>query len=173
MPRPPAAPSDHLLDADVCARAGSRIERSYQAEELPRLVEAGLQAGSQISADFQFSVFDGRPAIDGELHGSMLLTCQRCMGPVEVALDERFQVLIVNEERGDEPGGYEPVIAEAAHLDLRWLAEEQTLLALPLVARHESDCAAEDAAPPPAEQSAGEDIRQTPFQNLRDMMRQR
>ena len=172
MPRPPAAPSVHSVDADVCARAGSRIERSYRAEELPRLTEAGLQPGSQISADFQFSAFDGRPALDGALHGTMVLTCQRCMGPVEVALDERFQVLIVDQEGGDEVGGYEPVIADAAHLDLRWLTEEQTLLALPLVARHESqDCAAAEATPQEAE--PGEDIRQTPFQNLRDMLRQR
>ena len=134
--------------------------------------DAGLQAGSQISAGFQFSAFDGRPAIEGELHGTLLLTCQRCMGPVEVGLDERFRVLIVDEERGDEPGGYEPVVTDAAHLDLRWLAEEQTLLALPLVARHESqDCAA--AASAAAEPSAGEDVRQTPFQNLRDMLRPR
>ena len=174
MPRPPGASSDHLVDAEVCARAASRIERTYRAEELPRLLEAGLITGSQVRAEFQFSEFDGRPAVDGDLHGTLRLTCQRCMGPVEVALDERFQVLIVDEERADEPAGYEPVVADASHLDLRWLVEDQALLALPLVARHESqDCAAVDA--PGDEAQAGDDAeaRQKPFQNLRDLLRQR
>jgi DUF177 domain-containing protein len=173
MPRPPGASSDQSVDAQVCARAASRIERTYRAETLPRLVEAGLQSGSEVRADFRFSAFEGQPAIEGELHGLLRLTCQRCMGAVDVPLDEQFRVLVVDEERGDEPGGYEPVVADPAHLDLRWLAEEQTLLALPLVAKHESqECASVEELPDPGP-SAGEEVRQTPFQNLRDMLRQR
>jgi DUF177 domain-containing protein len=174
MPRPPGASSDHSVDAEVCARAASRIERSYRAEDMPRLMEAGVHNGSRIEADFRFSAFDARPAIQGELHGTLRLTCQRCMQPVDVALDEHFQVLVVEEEPGQEPSGYEPVIADAAHLDLRWLAEEQTLLALPLVARHESqDCTAVEESSVAAEPAAGEEARQTPFKNLREMLRQR
>jgi uncharacterized protein len=162
------------VDAEVCARAASRIERTYRAEDLPRLTEAGLLPGSQVRADFRFSEFEARPAIEGELHATLRLTCQRCMGAVDVELEESFQVLLVDEDRGDEPGGYEPVVVDAAHLDLRWLTEEQALLALPLVARHESqECAASEESPEAAESQAGEEVRQTPFQNLRDMLRQR
>jgi uncharacterized protein len=180
MPRPPALPSDNIVDAEVCARAGSTIARHFSAADLPRLSEAGGREGSSIEANFQFAHFDSRPAVSGDLHGTVVLTCQRCMQPVPVEVDDSFQVLIVEEERSDEPGGYEPVIAKASRLDLRWLAEEQVLLALPLVPMHENaDCiekvvassSAEDESESAEADDAEEAVTQQPFRNLRDLMR--
>jgi uncharacterized protein len=182
MPRPPAVPADNIVDAQVCARAGSTIARHFSAAELPRLREAGGQDGSSIEAEFQFSLFDGKPAVAGELHGTVVLTCQRCMQPAEIELDDTFQVILVDAERVDEPGGYEPVVVNASRLDLAWLAEEQALLALPLVPMHESeDCGAEvassDIASTEEREHEAEDAvdapgtTQHPFQNLRDLLR--
>lgn len=179
MPRPPAVHADNIVDAEVCARAGSTIARRFSAAELPRLREAGGHDGSSIEAKFQFSQFDGRPTVAGELHGVAMLTCQRCMRPAAIDIDDTFQVLIVEEERSDEPGGYEPVVAHPSRLDLRWLAEEQVLLALPLVPMHESeDCGANApdqvaAAPEPEDEMTDAERGTThqPFQNLRDLLR--
>ena len=171
MPRPPAVSNDVFVDAAVCARAGSTIERHFSAAELERLAAAGARAGTEIEGGFEFRELDGQPAVEGTLSGAVVLTCQRCMQAVPIALDERFQVIIVAEERTDEPGGYEPVIGDTSRFDLRWLAEEQALLALPLVPLHEpGEC--EEAAASPPEIEDGE-ARQKPFQNLRDMLRQR
>jgi uncharacterized protein len=176
MPRPPAVSSDPehraehrvAVDADVCARAGSTLERDFSVAELPRLKGAGARDGSRIDVRLRFSLFDGRPAIDGMLGGTVSLSCQRCMQPVPVPLDERFQVLLVQQESADEPGGYEPVIADAAHFDVRWLAEEQALLALPLVPLHPAgEC--EEAAAPDSEPAARSGS-QRPFENLRDLL---
>lgn len=185
MPRPPARElglaADNVVDAEVCARAGSTIERRFSAAELPRLREAGGHDESSIEAKFQFSQFDGRPAVAGELHGDAVLTCQRCMQPVAIDIDDAFQVLLVDEERSDEPGGYEPVVANGSRLDLAWLAEEQVLLALPLVPMHEnSDCAAavevaneaEDGVEDePASDAQKHGETHQPFRNLRDLLR--
>lgn len=170
MSRPPADPADAIVDAEVCARAGTRIERRFSAADLPRLKEASFGAESMIDVHFQFSQFDGRPAVEGELNGNIVTTCQRCMQAVSIPMSEQFQVLVVSEERADEPGGYEYVVADPSRLDLRWLTEEQVLLALPLVPMHESACLDAQAA------SVSEDDEMTaqkPFQNLRDMLRQR
>ncbi|HKQ15531.1 MAG TPA: DUF177 domain-containing protein [Steroidobacteraceae bacterium] len=172
MPRPPAGPTDLHVDADAGARAGSTIERHYSVEQLPRLQEAGAQDGSRIDARLQFSLFDERPAIDGTLSGTVRLSCQRCMQPVAVPIDERFQVILVQQESVDEPGGYEPVIADPARLDVRWLAEEQALLALPLVPLHaagECDEAVSPVVDKNVEQGASRGLQQ-PFQNLRDLL---
>jgi uncharacterized protein len=163
MPRPPAVSSDWVLDADVCARAGSTIERHFSVEQLPRLQEAGALDGSGIDVRLRFSLFDGQPAVDGKLRGTLQLSCQRCMQPVAVPIDEQFQVILVPQESADEPGGYEPVIADPAHFDVRWLTEEQTLLALPLVPLHAAGECDEVAAPP-------DPGTQRPFQNLRDLL---
>jgi uncharacterized protein len=131
-----------------------------------------MSDASELRASFQFLEYDGKPAIDGALTGRLVLPCQRCMGPVALEIDERFQVIVVDTERVDEPGGYEPVIAPAAHLDLRWLAEDQALLALPLVAMHAAeDCNEQTSESTEPEASAS--TVQKPFQNLRDMMRKR
>ena len=168
MPRPPAVTTDLLVDADVCARAGSTIERRFSVEQLPRLQEAGAGDGSRIDVRLQFSLFDEQPAIDGTLSGTVLLSCQRCMQPVAVPTDERFQVILVRQESADEPGGYEPVIADPARFDVRWLAEEQALLALPLVPQHAvGEC--DEATPQDDEQGASHGI-QKPFSSLRDLL---
>ena len=168
MPRPPAVTTDLLVDADVCARAGSTIERGFSVEQLPRLQEAGAGDGSRIEVRLRFSLFDEQPAIDGTLSGTVLLSCQRCMQPVAVPIDERFQVILVRQESADEPGGYEPVIADPARFDVRWLAEEQALLALPLVPQHAvGEC--DETALQDVEQGASHGTQQ-PFQNLRDLL---
>lgn len=170
MPRPPAVSSDLVLDADVCARAGSTIERRFSVEQLPRLAEAGALDGSQIDVRLRFSLFDERPAVDGTLRGTLMLSCQRCMQPVAVPIDEQFQVILVQQESADEPGGYEPVIGDPAHFDVRWLTEEQALLALPLVPRHAVGECDEAAAPPPDIEQGASPGAQRPFENLRDLL---
>jgi uncharacterized protein len=170
MPRPPAVSSDLVLDADVCARAGSTIERHFSVEQLPRLAEAGALDGSRVDVRLRFSLFDERPAVDGTLRGTLMLSCQRCLQPVAVPIDEQFQVILVPQESADEPGGYEPVVGDPAHFDVRWLTEEQTLLALPLVPLHAVGECDEAAAPPPDIEQGASPSAQRPFENLRDLL---
>lgn len=170
MPRPPAVSTDILVDADACARAGRTIERQFSVAQLPRLQESGARDGSRIDVRLQFSLYDGRPAIDGTVHGAVNLSCQLCMQPVAVPIDERFQVILVAEESAEEPGGYEPVIADAARFDVRWLAEEQALLALPLVPQHAPGECDEEVATPRGMQQDASPGSQKPFENLRDLL---
>ena len=171
MPRPPAA-SDFTVDAKVQARARNVIEHHFTAADLPRLTQAGAGSDSSIDVRLSFSEYDGLPAVHGSLRGSVMLECQRCLELAPIAVRDDFDVIIVGEERSDEPGGYEPVLADAEHLDLRWLTEEQVLLSMPLVALHEHEHCADDAPIRP-DVAADEDdeIRQQPFKNLRDLMR--
>jgi len=133
--------------------------------------EVGARNAS-VAAHLDFVEFDGQPAIRGKLEGSIELQCQRCLESVTVGLDEGFQVLLVDAERDDEPGGYEPVIADAARLDVCWLVEEQALLAIPLVPMHAAGLCEKRGAVR-ADEGKVEDGRQKPFANLRDMLRER
>lgn len=164
----------HRVDAVICAHSGTTIERSYAAADLPRLREAGAGDGSALTADFRFSLFDGRVAIDGELEGMIVLTCQRCMKPAAVPIHDSFKVIVVQDEAelDQEPGGYEAILADPARLDLQALAEDQALLALPLVPKHESE-ECNEAGATPAVAQADEGARQRPFGNLRDLLRER
>lgn len=167
MSRPPV----HEVDAAVQAHVNGTLERRFSSEELPRLREAGIIEPTAIELSVRFSLFEGRVTLEGELGGSVTMTCQRCMQPVAVAVDDQFRLLIVNEEpeSEEESGGYEPIVADPSRLDLRWLAEEQALLGVPLVAKHAAlDCAAQL---PESKVEQDEDTVQRPFENLKDLLR--
>jgi uncharacterized protein len=172
MPRPPAA-SDFTVDAKVQARARNVIEQHFTAADLPRLVHAGAGSESSIDVRLSFSEYDGLPAVHGSIVGTVLLECQRCLDFAPIAVRDEFNVVIVDEERSDEPGGYEEITADAERLDLRWLTEEQVLLSMPLVALHEDekcvDATTIDRVD--ATMDADEETKQQPFKNLRDLMR--
>jgi uncharacterized protein len=174
MSRPPDIRNDNVVDALILAGAGGEIERTFAGQDLPRLGEAGVR-GASVEAHLKFSEFDGLPVVTGRLGGELVLTCQRCMSQLVQPLDESFQVLVADEERVDEPGGFEPVVANPLRLDVRWLVEDQALLALPLVAMHApEECEEQSAVQEVAsEQQKATEAGQKPFQNLRDMMRKR
>lgn len=175
----------NTIDATICAHAGTTIERRYTAAEMQRLREAGAQDGTAFTAIFGFSQLEGRVAIDGELEGVVVLTCQRCMRPFEWQLQEQFQVALVRTEADleQEPANYEAIVADPAHVDLLTLTEDQALLALPLVPKHEADgCdvaegpAAPEDAPRATQGTTDAKVEdkpttQRPFGNLRDLMR--
>jgi uncharacterized protein len=168
----PPAPADHV-DAFLLASRGAALDRSFVLGDLPRVSEAGASDGN-ISARLRFLKIDSHPAVDGNLAGSLRLTCQRCCGEMTIDVAEPFALVIVPSEKEAErvPEQYDAVIADALHLDVRALIEEQVLLALPLVARHaDEQCAPvelpSEVGKPVAENS---EQHQTPFSNLRDLL---
>ena len=173
MLRPPGLEIDTFVDASVQAHARGVIERRFSASELPRLSEAGIVEPAEIRVSIRCSTFEGRVALDGTLSGNVTMTCQRCMKPVTVDVDDEFRLLIVDDEAEPvaESGGFEPVVADPARLDVRWLAEEQTLLSVPLVAKHEDEGCANQSTSEQAEEE--KPVVQRPFANLRDLMRDR
>jgi uncharacterized protein len=170
MPRPPGGQLERYVDAIQCAHAAIELARDFTLDALPRLREAGVKERTALQMKLRFLRVAQNTAIDGSLGGQLELVCQRCVRPLLVPLQESFKVLIVTDEAAlaQELMDYEPILVDPTRFDLEWLAEEQGLLALPLVARHEpGQCGAE---PPPPREDVG---TQRPFGNLRDMMRGR
>lgn len=175
MSRPPRLEIDAVVDASVQAHARGTVERRFKASQLPRLAEAGIVEPADIRIAARFSIVEDRVALDGELAGFVTMTCQRCMQPFAVDVGEDFQLVLVDDEaerreREEASVGYEPVIADSTRFDMRWLAEEQTLLSAPLVPKHANeDCAQREEA---AESTPSEEGRsQRPFANLKDLLR--
>jgi uncharacterized protein len=93
-------------------------------------------------------------------HCAMLLCCQRCLGPVEsdVSFDRWFhfvpdedQAALLDADSEDE------VLALERWLDLQALVEDEMLLALPLVPRH-------DICPEPLPRPV-DDLEEAPEEN--------
>jgi uncharacterized protein len=170
MSRPPGGQLERYVDATQCAHAEIELARDFTLDALPRLREAGARERTAFQMRLRFVRVAQNSAIDGALSGELELVCQRCLLPLRVSLQECFKLVIVANESAlaQDFMEYEPILIDPTKLDLQWLAEEQGLLALPLVARHEPGQCGTDTALPREDTGT-----QRPFGNLRDLMRGR
>ena len=197
MSRPPADPPSSqppfVLDAMVLAHGGLTWEHEFRGVRFERIADAALSAEPTVQARLQFGLYNQQPVVNGVLVAELELTCQRCLQPVRHRVEERFELMLVDSEAGcDEmPEQFEPWVVNATHADVFGLIEEQLVLALPLIARHDdvTICernlaaampdavieAADERVQPAAEQRnvpAGATV-QTPFSNLRELLHKR
>lgn len=185
-----------IIDALTLARSGAGYDYRFQQHHFSRL--SGLVMSEQPSLDvkLQFDLQRDKPIIRGQLQGTVELVCQRCMALLQYPLDEQFALWVVeaattSSDHPDELAAdheladMEEWVADATRIDVVELVEEQIILALPLVAKHddESVCAklrtgkvadvgsGPEAAgwKPERKADAGETTRR-PFANLRVLL---
>ncbi len=103
---------------------------------------------------------------------SMPLTCQRCLGPVDIALAVKQSFRFVASEEAaeaEDEEAEEDVLVLSQDFNLRELIEDELLMALPLVPRHET-CPVEiklEAADPGFESALAE--KRNPFAVLANL----
>jgi uncharacterized protein len=138
------------LDVEAFAKDAGTAEGEWPLMSLARLVDAAhpdaLPAASSV-ARWQASG-ESRPVRGGTpqtwLHlraqARLSLVCQRCLGPVDTPLEAQRSFLFVPGEEAAaqlDADSEDDVLALTRALDLRELVEDELLLALPLVPRHE------------------------------------
>lgn len=98
------------------------------------------------------------------------LTCQRCLQAVEVPLDlQRSYRFVADEASAAEADidAEEDVLVSTRSLDLPALIEDELMLALPLVPRHDGDCPQPLVVPADSSDPASEgSARDNPFDVL-------
>jgi len=83
----------------------------------------------------------GQRYVKGEIHGELQLFCQRCMMPMAWPLDAGFSLALLRSEAQIESMAdiYEPFIVPPEKVKLVELLEDEIILQLPLVPKHELD----------------------------------
>lgn len=158
----------HLADDAVV------LERAFPLENMPRLKDLLADARGSVRARFAFAnLGSGRVGATVTVEATPQMICQRCMqgfafvaagsseiefssGPDAVASDEQREVYEMKD----------------GQVSLRELAEEELMLALPIVATH----APQFCDPAPADLQVGEDKdmsgdRIRPFTILQDLLK--
>ena len=139
------------LDVERFASDAQRLEGNWPLSGMHRLVEACHAEDRPAATErvhWQASA-ERRRVGAGESHAWLKLaidaqpklTCQRCLGPVDTPLRfERWFHFVAGEEQAAalDADAEEDVLASTRALDLHQLAEDELLLALPLVPRHEA-----------------------------------
>lgn len=160
------------LDVEAFAREGETLQGDWPLAALERLAASAhpdAQAGEDRRVRWQCqgelrSVRGAPPQVWLHLQAATALSleCQRCLGPVPCSLDARRDFLFVHGEDTAaelDADSEDDVLALTRALDLQTLVEDELLLSLPLVPRHEvcpeelphsaSDPGAEEAPPNP------------------------
>jgi uncharacterized protein len=137
------------LDVAAFAREAAELGGEWPVAQLPRVLEACHADAAASSEPVRWQARgEARPARGGAveiwLHlavdAPLTLVCQRCLGPVaSVQHVERSLRFVAGEQQAAEldAESEDDVLELTRSLDLRTLAEDELLLALPLVPRHE------------------------------------
>lgn len=135
------------LDVANFTRNNGDLQGVWRLADMPRLVESLFQAPGDAVANWraqgaQKPVTGGAPEVWLHLRGDarVVLQCQRCLQALEqqLVVDRRFrfvrdeaQALRLDEESDDDVMMLEP------RMDLAELVEDEFILGLPIVPRHE------------------------------------
>lgn len=122
------------------AQAHSHLAGVLPLVDLPRIAEQLVSPAGEV----RFSLEGGesemmRPALTLNVSATVSLICQRCLTPVDIAVDSSAVLVIAPDEAQldayDEEDA-DAVLVDAA-CDVRVLIEDELLLSLPIAPRHD------------------------------------
>ena len=146
----PHAHDPKRLDVAAFAAAGDELEGRWSVERLPRLTAATLPPADgtarggvawQVRGERAALLNAGvQPVLAIGADVEVTLECQRCLQPMTVLLEAERSIFFVEGEDAAaalDAESEDDVLALTPALDLAELIEDELLLALPLVPRHE------------------------------------
>ena len=124
------------VDRNAC------FEGVWPVSSLERLVDAICSKHGEVSAWLKFGTRAGTPCLDGRVQAELELRCQRCLNPVAQNITSEFRFGLIRSEEEAEllPREFEPLLLSDSEQSLKELVEDELLLSLPLVARHDGEC---------------------------------
>jgi uncharacterized protein len=125
-------------DLVYCARLAAdaeTLERVYELAELPRLRDLLEETRGTLSASFAFTTLaSGRAGAAVAIAATPRLKCQRCLKGFDAGVRAGSEVeFATSDEPQESPAEREFFWMTNGQVSLRELAEEELLLALPLV----------------------------------------
>jgi uncharacterized protein len=156
--------SDRVDCARLAAEAAV-LERVYPLSELPRLRDLLADANGTVAARFAFSKLPGgRSGATVAVQAAPWLLCQRCLQAFELRVSADSEIeFAIDEAQVPAESAREIYLMDEGCVSLRELAEEELLLALPVIA----SC----SAPESCGRAPTHDVRQRPFAVLQDLLK--
>lgn len=137
------------IDPFRFANTGRELEGELALADLPRLRESLHHAEGVVTVSMRFDIDDtGTPFMQGHFETTLPLTCERCLQELTLPLEIDTLLGLVRHEKLAEnlADQYEPWVIEEHDLsDPASVVEDELILALPLVPKHDYDCLPEEA----------------------------
>ena len=129
------------IDPALFARQGRQIEGDLAIQDMPRIVDLTPNPETKLHVTMSFSTSSLQfPLVKGTIRGQVVQTCQRCLGDVVVEIDQPFELLLVSPDSVELAAqeGHELFEFAGQFISTIELIEDETILALPIVPKHES-----------------------------------
>ncbi|WP_218110642.1 YceD family protein [Ostreibacterium oceani] len=151
-----------IIDPWALYRHGSTIVGKLPLAEMPYLLASQNRDSGE--AAVSLSVVqrdDGEVVITGQASIDVVLDCQRCLEPMTLTLAVDLHLVLLKHEKRLETIEEDAVVCQDM-LELAPLIEQEFILVLPIVAKHEN-CEL-------AYQNIKLNKRENPFANLKDLL---
>jgi uncharacterized protein len=172
--RPMSQDWSRQRDIDLLADEQARIDFAIPLVELPRIRLQLAQAEGTANGHASFERVQGTAVAEVQVTARVMLTCQRCLAPVDYLLQCGGRVAMVADdaEADRAPAGLDTILAPDHRISARDLAEEELLLSLPIVPLHDDPNCARKEGSQPADPIGGEQ-RHRPFERLEQLLKRR
>lgn len=130
------------IDPFRYAEQNLHLDGAVKIMDLHRLSSLLDSSDDVVAVDLQFGRDEqGITFLKGHLKTKLTLQCQRCMEPYSYEIMSDFALGVVNtlDEANALPERYEPALAKEGNLALRELVEDEIILNLPIIPRHEPE----------------------------------
>ena len=159
------------------AETGRVLDGRYRLAEFTRLADSLVDDEGEVEVEFRFGIDEaGVRTLDLWFRAEVRLRCQRCLEAMAHTLEghNRLGMVVSSGEAERLSPEYDPLLIDGTEpLFLRDVVEDELLLSLPVVARHERGaCAAAHLVAPEGESGADEEKpeeRENPFAVLADL----
>ena len=165
---------------DTLVGTATAIDFVIPLAELPRVSHELSARDGEARGHVRFSRQQGQAVADLEVSAQPEVVCQRCMQPMRWPVRVKSRVALVSDyDAADRvPEGMEVFLVEADSVSVRDLVDEEIMLALPNVPRHEegSECSDRELTLP------GQDVEpddpadaqvQKPFAQLGELLKRK
>jgi uncharacterized protein len=138
------------IDPFRLAKSGLILEGKLPLVSMPRLSNSLQDSSGHVDVKMSFDVDKilGSPIMIGEFKAQLPLLCERCSEPMLFEANIKSSLAIINSERKIEglDGLYEPwIITSDDPVILSSIVEDELILAIPLVPKHEHACLPKEA----------------------------
>jgi uncharacterized protein len=139
-----------FIDPIKLAKNNQILQGTARLNEFPRLKENTPEGGGEFFVDLFFRIdLSGTVLVEGEIKAELSIICQRCFEPMVWKLVLPINLALLRREvnEDDLPESFEPIMLEELYfqsqrqneISLLDLIEDECILAVPLVALHETE----------------------------------
>lgn len=143
--------STEYFDPFIIAERGRSYQGTIPFSQLDRLSDSLIDDRGEVRYALTFAKEDKVYMVTGQLKADLFLECSVCLDKMVYSVEAHTKLGIVSsfDEAALLPEAYEPLLVVDGQLRIKEIIEEELLLAIPIIPRHEECRVAKPIDQPP------------------------